>query len=120
MNKFAAKIFGPIMFFSLLIPHTATANEIVISQKDKQFMQQDKLIKELTVEPGDVIVFKNDDSVGHNVYSANQKMKFNILYQKPGDETRLSLEEAGASGIIHCAIHPNMKLKVTVVDKKVK
>lgn len=86
----------------------AMAKEHVISQKGKQFSQA-----EITISPGDTILFKNDDDTSHNVFAMSEAMKFNLGIQKQGADVSQKFEKAG-EGEIRCAIHPKMKLKVTV------
>lgn len=86
----------------------ASAKEHVISQKNKEFSKS-----ELTIAPGDTVVFKNDDDTTHNVFSASESTKFNAGMQKPGVESKHTFEKP-AQGEIRCAIHPKMKLKLTV------
>src|SRR5262245_42221428 len=86
----------------------ALAKDVVITQKGKKFSQD-----AVTIAPGDTIVFKNEDDTSHNVFSVAEGLKFNLGIQKPATETPHKFEAAG-EGEIRCAIHPQMKLKVTV------
>mgnify|MGYP001339375858 CR=1 FL=1 len=86
----------------------ATAAEVVISQKDKAFQPG-----EVTIRPGDTLVFKNDDPVNHNVFSQTQGLDFVIKSQKPGESGNVTLTNEGTTEV-RCAFHPTMKLKVTV------
>lgn len=86
----------------------AMAAEIEITQVDKQFSPEN-----VTASVGDVIVFRNSDKVAHNVHSTSAGHRFNLGLQKPGDETRLELAADGTIAI-RCAVHPKMKLTVTV------
>lgn len=87
---------------------SASAAEIEVSQKDKQFSTQ-----EIAASVGDVIVFHNDDNVAHNVHSTTEGHRFNLGLQKPGESSRLELNADGTVAI-RCAVHPKMKLVVTV------
>ncbi len=82
--------------------------EHAVSQKNKEFSQA-----ELTVKPGDKVVFSNDDEVTHNVFSNSPCCKFNLKTQAPGDKSSVTFEKEGDVEV-RCAIHPKMKLTVHV------
>ena len=86
----------------------AAGQNHVITQKDKTFSAT-----ELTVKPGDTIVFKNDDDVTHNVFSQTSGFEFNSKTQAPGAEASVSFDKAGTVEV-RCAIHPKMKAIVHV------
>ena len=88
-------------------PGTGKSHQI--SQKDKKFS-----VTEIKVKAGDSIVFKNDEKeLTHNVYSLGPKNAFDIKVQAPGKSSTVPFNEKGVTDV-ECAIHPNMKLKVTV------
>ena len=89
---------------------TAYAAQVSISQKGKVFSQT-----ELAVKKGDVIMFVNDDAVTHNVMSSSSGNTFNLGAQAPGVSLPFTFNNAGEMAIT-CAIHPTMKLKVTVAN----
>lgn len=80
----------------------------VVAQKDKQFAAAS-----ISVAAGDSIVFKNDDAVVHNVFSADPNFKFNLRAQAPGSSNAITFDKPGTFQV-RCAIHPTMKLAVTV------
>ncbi|GLC25352.1 cupredoxin domain-containing protein [Roseisolibacter agri] len=80
----------------------------VVSQKNKTFSTA-----ALTVHVGEKVVFKNDDSVPHNVFSSTVGAAFNLKSQAPGAESHATFEKAGTVEV-RCAFHPAMKLTVTV------
>ena len=86
----------------------AAGQNHVITQKDKAFSAT-----ELTVKPGDTIVFKNDDDVTHNVFSQTAGFEFNSKTQAPGAEASVSFDKTGTVEV-RCAIHPKMKAIVHV------
>lgn len=85
----------------------AQAAEVVVTQKAKKF---DK--KKVEISKGDSIKFVNADSIAHNVHSRGAG-KFDLGVQKPGSSSSQTFAAAGKYKI-RCAIHPKMKLKVTV------
>jgi plastocyanin len=80
-----------------------------ISQKDKAFSAA-----QIEVKVGDSIEFQNDDDVSHNVFSVSKSDPFNTKVQKPGSSAAVTFANEGLIEV-RCAIHPNMKLLVTVV-----
>ena len=94
----------------LLAAGAAQAEEIVIGQKGKAFSQT-----EITLKKGDKIVFVNDDTVTHNVFSRSEGFKFNLALQKPGEQKTIVFDKAGVASI-RCAIHPKMDLTVKVEE----
>jgi plastocyanin len=90
----------------LLSSVTALAGEVLVTQKDKAFSAT-----ELTVKTTDSVVFRNDDSVAHNVFSKDAA--FNLKIQPPGDKKAVTFDKPGTYQV-RCAIHPKMMLTVTV------
>lgn len=100
-----------LLTLSLLALLPALAGEPgqhTVNQKDKEFSQT-----EITVKPGEKIVFQNDDSVTHNVFSNSKINPFNIKIQQPGNSSTVQFDSEGVTEV-RCAIHPKMKLLVTV------
>lgn len=98
--------------FVLLFPTLAFASvplaDHVIGQSNKAFSQA-----EITVKPGEKVVFKNDDTVVHNVFSASKGFEFNLKTQAPGTTSSIPFTSEGTA-VVQCAIHPKMKLVVNV------
>ena len=92
-----------VMAFALILP-----TPIVVGQKGKAFSQA-----EVRVKLGEKVVFRNDDDVTHNVFTAAPGFAFNVVAMKPGAEHQLSLTRAGAFDV-RCAFHPQMKVKIIV------
>lgn len=88
--------------------HMAYGKNHEITQKGKAFSAES-----ITIASGDSIVFKNDDDTSHNVFSTSEGFKFNLGIQKPSTESSMKFEKTGDFEI-RCAIHPKMKLKVTI------
>lgn len=95
-------------FGLILAAHAALAEDLRVSQKDKQFS-----VSTLTLKTGDLVTFINDDEAMHNVYSATQGFSFDLGGQNPGEETTVRLTKPGVVDM-RCAIHPKMKLRVRV------
>jgi plastocyanin len=81
----------------------------VVAQKDKAFS-----VAIVKVGAGDTIVFKNDDQVTHNVFSASKGHEFNLKAQPPGASASVKISGDGTIEV-RCAFHPRMKLAISVV-----
>ncbi len=80
----------------------------LVVQKGKKFSPS-----EVVVQVGDTVVFRNDDRVVHNVFTASAGFEFNLKRQPPGSLNAVAFAQAGTAEV-RCAIHPTMKLKITV------
>jgi plastocyanin len=86
----------------------AIAAEQTIHQKGRVFSQE-----AITIKQGESLVFLNDDSVPHNVMSTSAGNEFNLGSVAPGTSVPVTFDKAGTATVI-CAIHPRMKMTVTV------
>lgn len=94
---------------ALLAPLAAmAAQEHLVTQKDKAFST-----KTLSVKVGDKIVFRNDDSFSHNIFSLSDVQPFDLGTYGNGQSKSVSYAKPGKYEI-ECAIHPDMRLVVTV------
>lgn len=94
--------------FGTSIGLVAAAADQTIHQKGRVFSQD-----AITVKKGETIVFLNDDTVPHNVMSASTGNEFNLGSVAPGTSVPVTFDKPGTVAVI-CAIHPRMKLAVTV------
>src|SRR6266852_3637364 len=92
-----------ILWAGLFAALPGLAEERQIGQKDRAFSQT-----EITIKPGDSIVFKNLDDVTHNVFSTTPGMAFDIRRQAPGSSSKVLFSGAGVAEV-RCSIHPKMK-----------
>jgi plastocyanin len=88
----------------------AFAAERSIAQKGRTFSES-----AITLKKGDVVTFVNDDNIAHNIYSSGPVQEFNLGSQAPGVSTPVTFSKSGEITVL-CAIHPRMKLAVTVTD----
>ena len=79
-----------------------------VEQKGRDFST-----REITIRRGDKIEFCNSDDVTHNVFSRSAANAFNIKTQMPGSSSIVEFKDEGVTEV-RCAIHPTMKLIVTV------
>jgi plastocyanin len=86
----------------------ARAGDVVVTQKDKSF---DRSV--ISIRSGDRVVFRNGDTVVHNIYSVSPGFEFEIKTQLPGQSAEEEFVGQGEAEV-RCAIHPQMKLRVKV------
>jgi len=86
----------------------ASATEYTVTQKGQQFNP-----RTLKIKAGDEIIFQNDDSGTHNVFSESAANTFDLKAQRPGASTRVTFPKAGRVDV-RCAIHPVMRMAVDV------
>ena len=67
----------------------------------------------MRVEAGDTVVFKNDDTVTHHIYSSTKGRDFDLETMGPGEEGRRTFAQTGRVDV-RCGLHPGMRLVVTV------
>jgi plastocyanin len=68
----------------------------------------------VTLKVGDTLTFANKDDVTHNIQIVNGDGDVDDKgLQKPGQDIKQTFVKAG-NYKVHCAIHPKMKLAVTV------
>ena len=101
-----------LLILSVLWPLASSpalaAQEHLVTQKDKSFST-----KTLSVKAGDKIVFRNDDSFSHNIFSLTDAMPFDLGTYGNGQAKTVTFAKPGKYEI-ECAIHPDMRLIVTV------
>jgi plastocyanin len=93
--------------FAALAP-LAHATEVVVTQEGKQFSE-----KNVTIKVGDSIKFVNKDDITHDVHSSTDGYDFDLGAQQPGTDASYTFAKPGTVQV-RCAIHPKMKLDVTV------
>jgi plastocyanin len=81
-----------------------------VSQKGREFQPG-----EMTIKRGEAIAIVNDDAdLLHHAYLKTKTFSFDSGDQKPGSRFEVAFPETGTF-TIRCAIHPKMKLVVTVL-----
>lgn len=88
----------------------AATDGATVYQENKQFSES-----EVTIKVGQSVTFTNKDPITHNVYSNTPGMAFDLRIQKPGQSSTVTFDHAGVADVM-CAIHPQMKMKVHVVE----
>ncbi len=87
----------------------AEAAEVNVSQANQQFSED-----AIKIKVGDTVLFKNADTVTHNIQVVNADGDTNDKgLGKPGETIKETFATAGEYKV-RCGIHPAMKLKVSV------
>jgi plastocyanin len=84
------------------------AQEHVIDQLGRKFIPS-----QIKVKVGDTIRFTNSDPFAHNAYTDDVLNEFDTGMQSKGQSAVVPIKAKGAFNV-HCMIHPEMILKVTV------
>jgi plastocyanin len=87
---------------------TSATSQHMISQKGRLFSPG-----ALSVKVGDTVVFKNDDTVTHHIYSSTKGHEFNLATAPPGQDVSHALAKKGRVDV-RCGLHPGMRMVVTV------
>ena len=102
----------PRQLLNVAIPTLIAASlgsaDHAVHQKGRVFSMQN-----VTVAPGEPVIFMNDDTVPHNVMSVTPGNEFDLGSQVPGSAIPVSFDRPGIVGVI-CAIHPRMRMTITV------
>ncbi|WP_119302154.1 cupredoxin domain-containing protein [Dongia deserti] len=85
----------------------ASAEEVAVGQAGKMFNPDT-----LQIKAGDSVKFTNDDKVAHAVLVEGPVVT-NVGQIKIGEAKSVSFSQAGTYEV-KCAIHPKMKLTITV------
>ena len=103
-----------LVFLTLAISAGLSAGALAATQ---MVHQQGRMfsVETMTVRKGDVLSFLNDDTVPHNIMSTSSGNEFNLGSQPPGTMTDVTFKAQGSVQVI-CAIHPRMKMMVTVTE----
>jgi plastocyanin len=96
------------VFMAIVLPAALGANVIDISQKNRKFHPD-----AVTITRGTVLHIVNDDRVTHHVYVDSPYMKFDSGEEPIGASVDLPFDRVGTFNVL-CAIHPTMRLVVTV------
>jgi plastocyanin len=105
MKRISILLFATSMSATAL---SAPAAEYMVDQKNKAFN-----VKALKAKVGDKIVFHNDDSFAHNIFSLSDTQSFDLGSYGKGDSRAVVLNKEGKLDV-ECAIHPEMKMVVEV------
>lgn len=104
-----------ILLMALLgIVPALCAENFLVEQKNKTFINKGAKVEMLKIKIGDTIDFKNLDPYFHNVFSLSDTKLFDLGSYPEGQSRSVTFDKAGKVDV-ECAIHPNMKMTVEVV-----
>jgi plastocyanin len=100
---------GTVLLASLTLASAALAADTVnVSQQNRKFTPD-----VIQVARGTTVHIVNDDKVTHHIYIDSPTMKFDSGEQPVGKSVDVVFDRDG-SFTVRCAIHPTMRLAVTV------
>ena len=99
-----------IVFIScVVLPFAgATAEEFTVGQKNKAFS-----VTKVNAKVGDTVKFTNEDPFFHNIFSISDTQMFDLGSYPKGDSREITLSTPGTIEV-ECAIHPTMRMTITV------
>lgn len=106
MIRCLAKTLAAILVGTAQFP--AAAQTATVDQKDKQFS-----VPSLKIKVGDSVRFVNSDPFFHNVFSLSDAKTFDLGSYPQGQSRSIVFDKPGEVEV-ECAIHPNMKMKISV------
>ena len=100
---------GALLAAVLFASAAFSQSRYVVSQKGREFNPG-----ALSIARGESVLIVNDDAdLRHHVYIDSDKFNFDSGDQEPGTKTSILFPTAGTFKVL-CAIHPKMRLVVTV------
>ncbi|MEE3626366.1 cupredoxin domain-containing protein [Nitrospirillum sp. BR 11752] len=87
---------------------TAQAATVVVTQKNHAFVPS-----KIEIATGDTILFRNEDTVPHQVVSHTPIFQFDLDLERPGEERSQVFTQPGMI-VVGCDLHSNMEVIVTV------
>jgi plastocyanin len=97
-----------VFWAGLMAVTPASGADLIVVQNNKAFTPS-----EIRIRVGDRVVFANEDEVTHNVFSPTPGLEFQIRSQQPGQSDAVSFIKPGVRDV-RCAIHPKMRMRLTV------
>ena len=101
------------MFLSVAAIAGAFVPVVVCAGETHKISQAGKLFTpaEIEITRGETVGFVNDDAITHNVFA--KSMNLNTGAMKPGDSREVTFDAPGKVEV-KCAIHPMMKMTISV------
>lgn len=94
---------------------TALAWSVGIQAAEHEVGQRNKAfeVDHLTIAAGDTVHFPNHDPFFHNIFSLSDTALFDLGSYAQGESKSFTFEEKGEVEV-ECAIHPNMRMTISV------
>ena len=103
-----ALIIAAIAYPAGVLAQSVTDDVITISQKRRKYAPG-----AVTIKPGDTLRIINDDIFLHHAFIDSDLLQYDSGSMEEGERRDIQFTEVGAYQI-KCAIHPRMRLDVTV------
>jgi plastocyanin len=101
-----------VIALTFLLTPAAWAQDVEVIQEGRKFSEP-----AVTIPQGGSVTFTNHDPFTHNVFSKTPGMSFDLRTQKPGSSSKVTFDNVGEAEV-QCAIHPQMRMKVIVTERK--
>lgn len=96
---------------ALTVGASSASPSVEISQRERRFTPD-----AVTLAPNEILRILNDDRFIHHVFFNTESRSYDSGDQRPGQSVDLRFPAAGVYQV-QCAIHPKMRLTVTVGDE---
>ena len=80
----------------------------LVTMKQKTFSTMS-----LTVQKGDVVEFRNEDTVYHNIFTLSDNATFDLGSFGPSETRKITFKTPGKVEV-ECAVHKGMKMTIQV------
>lgn len=108
LGRPGAALLACVLVVAVAAPIVLAAETIMISQRNRKFTPD-----ALSIQRGSVLHIVNDDKVTHHVFIDGGGMSFDSGEQPIGASVDVPFDRTGTFAV-QCAIHPTMRLQVTV------
>lgn len=105
MNK---HLIAGIAITTLLTATAVYAATSPVTMKQKTFSTMS-----LSINKGDVVEFRNEDTVYHNIFSLSDIATFDLGSFGPGETRKIAFNTPGKVEV-ECAVHKGMKMTIDV------
>lgn len=102
------RLIAGITVATVLTATAVYAATSLVTMKQKTFSAMS-----LTVQKGDVVEFRNEDTVYHNIFSLSDNATFDLGSFGPSETRKITFKTPGKVEV-ECAVHKGMKMTIQV------
>ena len=102
------KLFYLLSSLFIFYLNSAHADQLIVTQNNLQFSNSIEVIK-----TNDIVTFKNEDNIIHNIVSLTKDFEFDLGKIEPGMIKSLQFTGDGVVDV-ECTVHPNMKMTLFI------
>lgn len=102
------RLIAGITVATVLTATAVYAATSLVTMKQKTFSAMS-----LTVQKGDVVEFRNDDTVYHDIFSLSDNATFDLGSFGPSETRKITFKTPGKVEV-ECAVHKGMKMTIQV------